>query len=69
MSDKGLAEDRPLPDDWVKLSDVELLYLARAPVDSEGFGAALVDELICRPAVPGREYCLELGGAGYDSRV
>lgn len=53
MSDKGLAEDRPLPDDWVKLSDVELLYLARAPVDSEGFGAALVDELIGRPAVPG----------------
>lgn len=40
MSDKGLAEDRPLPDDWVKLTDVELLYLARAPVDSEGFGAS-----------------------------
>lgn len=45
------AEDLPLPADWVKLSDNELIYLGRAPVNADGFGPALVDELISRPAV------------------
>ena len=45
------VEDLPLPADWVKLSDHELLYLGRAPVNAEGFGSALVDELISHPAV------------------
>lgn len=49
---EGVAvEDLPLPADWVKLSDHELLYLGRAPVNAEGFGSALVDELISHPAV------------------